>query len=73
MFFQTKDYQAEDFQLIWLHHVTDSLTGRLALYAKSPLFVDRFGRSLWLCHLQLDKKVISDDCIAQTSEGFDLK
>ncbi len=26
----------------------------------SPLFVDRFGRSLWISHLEFDKKAITD-------------
>ena len=37
-----------------------SLTGRLAISAKSPLFVDRFVRSLRFCHLEIDKEAIYD-------------
>ncbi len=38
-----------------------SLTAsRLALSPISPLFVDRFGRSLQFCHLEFDKEAISD-------------
>ena len=30
----------------------------------SPLFVDRFGRSLRFCHLELDKEATSDGCMS---------
>ena len=43
--------------------VTDSLrhslTGRV-ISSTSPLFVDRFGRSLQFCYLEFDKEAISD-------------
>ena len=42
------------------YSVTQSLTGRLAISAISPLFEDRFGRSLQFCHLQFDKESIYD-------------
>ncbi len=35
-----------------------SLMGRLAVSAISPLFVDRFGLSLRFCHLEFDKEAI---------------
>ena len=40
---------------------THSLTGRLAILAISPLFVDRFGRSLLFCHLEFDEEAMYDD------------
>ncbi len=45
--------------------ITNSLTlplttERLALPAITPLFVNRFGRSLRVCNLEFDKEVISD-------------
>ena len=36
-------------------------TSSLALSTISPLFVDRFGRSLQRCHLEYDKEAIFDD------------
>ncbi len=36
------------------------LASRLALSTISPMFVDRFGRSLWFWHLEFDKKAMSD-------------
>ncbi len=40
---------------------TDSLTySYLAFSIISPLFVERFERSLRFCHLEFDKKAISD-------------
>ncbi len=43
------------------HRLTNSLTiERLAFSAISPLFVDRFKRSLRFCHLELDEKAITD-------------
>ena len=48
--------------------VTDSLrpslTGCLAVSTISPLFVDRFGRSLLLCYLEFDNEAISDGFMA---------
>ena len=46
--------------------VTDSpLTHkRLAFSSITPLFVDRFGRSLQFYHLQFDKEAISDGFMA---------
>ncbi len=38
--------------------------GRLTFSSISPLFVDRFGRSLWFCHLEFDKEAISNDFMA---------
>ncbi len=42
-------------------YITDllhqSLTGRLAFQAISPLFVVLFGRSLQLCHLEFDEEL----------------
>ncbi len=35
-------------------------TERLSVSALPSLFVDRFGRSLRFCHLELDKEAISD-------------
>ena len=40
--------------------VTESLTGRLAFSAISPLLVDRFGRSLRSYHLEFDNEAIDD-------------
>ena len=40
--------------------VTDSLTSRLAISTISPLFVDRFGRSLRVFHLKFDREAIYD-------------
>ncbi len=36
------------------HSLKTSLTVRLAFSAISSLFVDPFGRSLWLCHLEFN-------------------
>ncbi len=36
------------------------LTERLALSAVFPLFVNLFGRSLRICHLEFDEEAISD-------------
>ena len=41
-------------------YVTDSVTGHLAFSSIYPLFVNRFGRSLRFCHMELDKEAISD-------------
>ena len=41
---------------------TPSLTGRLAISDISPLFVDRSGRSLRVCHLEYVKEAISECC-----------
>ncbi len=39
--------------------VTDSLTQRsLTFSAIIPLFVDRFGRSVRICHLEFDKEAM---------------
>ena len=46
--------------------VTDSLTGRLAVSAISPLFVDGFGRSLRSFHQEFDKEAIFDGFIAHS-------
>ncbi len=43
------------------HSVTPSFPGRLAISDISPLFVDRFGRSLRFCHLEFDKEAIYDE------------
>ena len=43
--------------------VTDSLRqswDELTLLAIFPKFVDRFGRSLRFCHLEIDEEAISD-------------
>ncbi len=43
--------------------VTDSLTHKhLAFTTISPLFVNRFGRSLQFCHQKFYPKAISDGC-----------
>ena len=49
--------------------VTVSLMGPLDLTAISPLFVDRFGRTLRFCYLEFDKEAISDGCRSEDS-GF---
>ncbi len=41
---------------------TQSLTGCLHISSLSPLFVDRFGRSLLFYYLEFVKKAISDGC-----------
>ena len=41
------------------HSLTNSLKGRLSVSAISPLFVDRYGRSLRLCYLDFYKEAIS--------------
>ncbi len=39
--------------------------------ALPPLFVDIYGRSLWFCHLEFDKKkAISDDSMAHSRVFF---
>ncbi len=38
----------------------------LANSAISPLFVDRFGRSLQLCHIDFDEEAISDGLITHS-------
>ena len=43
-----------------IYSVTPLLAGRLAISAIPPLFVDRFGRSLWFCYLEFDKEAIFD-------------
>ena len=44
-------------------NITDSLThGTFDFSAIFPLFVDRFGRSLRVFHLEFDKEAISDNC-----------
>ncbi len=43
-----------------LLRLASTLTGRLSSLTISPLYVDRFGRSLRFCYLEFDKKVISD-------------
>ena len=51
-------------------NVTDSLshslTGRFALLVISPLFVDRFERSLKFCQQEFDKEAISDGYMAHS-------
>ena len=48
--------------------VTHSLTHKhSALSAKSPLFVDRFGRVLQIFHLEFDKEAISDGCRSENA------
>ncbi len=42
------------------------LTGRLAVSAISPLFVDRFELSLWFLRLEYEKKAISDGFMAHS-------
>ncbi len=32
-----------------------------------PLFVDRFGRSLRVCHIEFDKEAISDGCRSENA------
>ena len=49
--------------------VVDSLThptGRLAVSAITSLIVDRFGFYLRVCHLEFDKKAISDGFMAHS-------
>ena len=41
-------------------HCQRFTTSRLALSTLSPLFVDRFERSLWIRNLEFDKEAISD-------------
>ncbi len=46
---------------------------RLAFSTISPLFVDRFGRFLRLCHLEFYKEAISDGGLSEMpgiGEGF---
>ncbi len=62
----------------WLdREITDSLPhslmGRLAISTISPLFVDRFWRSLRFCYLKFNKEALSDGCRVKTQgigEGF---
>ena len=49
------------------HSVKPSLAGRLAISALSPLFVNRFGRSLRFCHLEFNKKAISDSHMSKNT------
>ncbi len=35
-------------------------TSRLVLSTRSPLYVERFGRSLRFCYLELEEEAISD-------------
>ena len=44
------------------HSVPHSLTGCLAILTISLLFVDRFGLTLRVCHLEFNWKAISDGC-----------
>ncbi len=46
--------------------VTDSVVGRLALLAISPLIVARFGRSLRFCNLEFGKEAIPDGFVAHS-------
>ncbi len=46
---------------------TQSLTHKcLAFSSLTPLFVDRFGRSLGFCHPEVDKEAISDGFMAHS-------
>ena len=45
---------------------THSLTGRLAISAISPLFVNRNERSLRFCNLEFDEEAISDGFMAHS-------
>ena len=50
---------------------------RLAFKTISPLFVDRFGRSLRYCYLEFDKEALSDGCRSENIwyrwKGFEFK
>ncbi len=52
--------RSDSLELERCHRLTPSLTGRLTLLAISSLFVNRSGCSLQFCHLEFDKKAISD-------------
>ncbi len=41
-----------------LQLIIETQRGRLAFSTIYPLFVDRFGRSLWFCHLDFDEEAI---------------
>ena len=47
---------------LYKKYVTDSLTHNVtfSFVEHYPLVVYRFGRSLWFCHLELEKEAISD-------------
>ena len=47
---------------IFLENHNSLTTSHLAFSIMSPLFVDRFGRSLRFCHLKIDTVAISDGC-----------
>ena len=49
-------------------HSYSVLTGRLAISTIYPLFVEQFGRSLWFCHLEYDKKAIYDGQMSKKAE-----
>ncbi len=46
------------------HSITQSLMGGIALSVIPPVFVDRFGRSLEIFHLEFDEKAICDSFMA---------
>ncbi len=50
------------------HYLKLSLTGHLAISALSPLFVDRFGRSLLFCHQEFDKEVMYEGFKSEKAE-----
>ena len=60
-----------------MSQMTHSLASRLAFSTISPLFVDRFGRSFQLGHLELDKEDISDgwwnEKMHGIGEGFEFQ
>ncbi len=47
-------------------YITPSLKGRSALSAIYQLFVDRFRRSLRVCHLEFDEEAISNGFMAHS-------
>ena len=46
--------------------------GRLAISAKSPLFVDQFGLSLRFCHLEFDKEANYDGYRSEKNLASDV-